>query len=249
MATQPLLRTERLDVRYGPHRALRDVSIAVPAATVVAILGANGAGKSTTAKSLAGMVPLSGGQVSYEGEDVTGRPADELVKRGISLAPEGRHVFARLSVEENLLVGAYTSDKRRVRGRMEEVLGHFPVLREKLRERSGGLSGGQQQMLAIARALMSHPKLLILDEPTMGLAPIIVERLGDTLNEVVREEKIGVLLIDQRLSLVEQTASQVYLLARGVSRPFEGDDLASHTLEQLYLEAETMAEAATGTAG
>jgi branched-chain amino acid transport system ATP-binding protein len=249
LATQPLLRAESLDVRYGSHRALRDVSIAVPAASIVAILGANGAGKSTTAKSLAGMVPMTGGRVEFEGNDVTGRAADELVKRGISLAPEGRHVFARLSVEENLLVGAYTSAKQRIRGRIDEVLTHFPVLREKLHERSGGLSGGQQQMLAIARALMSHPKLLILDEPTMGLAPIIVERLGETLNGIVREEGIGVLLIDQRLSLVEQTASQVYLLARGVSRPFEGSDLASHTLEQLYLEAETMAEAATGAAG
>jgi branched-chain amino acid transport system ATP-binding protein len=236
-ATGKPLVVEGVNVFYDKQQVLRDLAFDVRAGERVAILGRNGAGKSTTAKALTGLVRIMSGRVSCGSEDLTNRPTHEIVAAGISHVPEGRRVFAQLTVRDNLLVGAYINH-RRANELMERAIHHFPVLGERLNAHGGQLSGGQQQMLAIARALMSSPKLLILDEPTMGLAPIIVEQLAHSLIELNQEEGITILLIDQRLSLVELVAERAYVLREGMmARSIAAHELAQMDLDSLYVSS------------
>jgi branched-chain amino acid transport system ATP-binding protein len=230
-----LLSAEGLTVYYGRQQALADVSFTVGAGEVVAILGPNGAGKTTTAKSVAGIVRPTAGRITFEGKDVTDRAADRIVKDGVVLVPEGRRIFTSLSVRENLLVGGYTR-KAALQPEVERVVKYFQILGDKMAQRGGQLSGGQQQMLAIGRALMSGPRLLILDEPTMGLAPIVVDQLADILLGLNRDGGLAVLLIDQRLSLVEKIATRAYVMRAGrIRTQFKMGELAKHELEALYM--------------
>jgi branched-chain amino acid transport system ATP-binding protein len=183
-----LLEVRGLRISYGGINAVKGIDLEVKQGEMVALIGANGAGKTTTLKAICGIVQPAAGTVSYEGADVTGAPSYSLVERGLALVPEGRGVFGRLTVEENLQMGAYTRrDNAAVKRDLERVYELFPRLRERRRQTGGTLSGGEQQMLAIGRALMSAPKLLLLDEPSMGLAPLMVQRIFDTIRRVAAE--------------------------------------------------------------
>ena len=187
-------RRERL---HGAIHALRDVSLTVRSGEVVTLLGANGAGKSTTLRAITGLLAPESGRITFDGTDVTGLAAHKLVARGVSMAPEGRGVFANLTVLENLEMGAYlTKDKAAIKRDLERGFTLFPRLKERIKQRAGTLSGGEQQMLAIGRALMSHPKLLLLDEPSLGLAPIICQTIFSTIDGI-KAEGTTVLLVEQ----------------------------------------------------
>jgi branched-chain amino acid transport system ATP-binding protein len=199
-----LLEVDDIEVRYGAIRALKGVSFEVNEGEIVALLGANGAGKTTTQKTVSGMLRPSLGKITYDGIRIDGIPAHELINIGICHVPEGRHVFPRMSVSENLEMGAFRF-KRPDEAELERILVMFPRLRERYRQQAGTLSGGEQQMLAIGRALMGKPRLLLLDEPSMGLAPLIVAQIFDIIREV---NKLGVTVL-----LVEQNAAQALGLA------------------------------------
>jgi len=173
-----LLELSRLEVAYGGIQAVKGIDLHVAKGELVCLIGANGAGKTTTLKGICGLLPVKGGAIRYAGDNVTGRAAFELVRRGLAMVPEGRGVFGGLTIEENLAMGAYVrSDNDLIRSDVERVYGLFPRLKERRRQTAGTLSGGEQQMLAIARALMSRPQLLLLDEPSMGLAPLMVQKV------------------------------------------------------------------------
>jgi branched-chain amino acid transport system ATP-binding protein len=192
-----LLDVAGLEVRYGRIRGTSDVSFAVEVGEVVALIGSNGAGKSSTLKAILGMASFAGGRITFEGKPLAGARTSDLVRRGIAYSPEGRRVFPHLSVAENLRVGGYTRSAEEIGVRMEQVYGYFPRLKERARQLAGSLSGGEQQMLAIGRALMSRPRLFLLDEPSLGLAPIVVERIGDILIEVQEREGLAIVLAEQ----------------------------------------------------
>jgi branched-chain amino acid transport system ATP-binding protein len=233
-----LLKADSISVRYGNRRALSDVALELEQGFAVAVLGPNGAGKSTLAHALAGLVRVNSGTVSFEGRQIQGMRASKIAKLGVSLVPEGRRIFTQLSVLDNLRVGGHTMSRNDVDEETQRMFELFPILGERQHQKGGALSGGQQQMLAIARALMSRPKLLILDEPTMGLAPIVVHQLGQILRELVASERITVLLIDQRLSLVEEVASSVHLLKNGVAQPAMSlKDVSTDALTSAYFAA------------
>src|SRR5688572_9971781 len=180
-----MLTLENVNVYYGGIHALRDVSLRVDAGEVVTLIGANGVGKSTTLRAITGLLSPRSGRITFEGADIAGLPAHQLVARGISMAPEGRGIFANLTVLENLEMGAYrVRDQAQIRNDIERGFSLFPRLRERVKQRSGTLSGGEQQMLAIARALMSRPKLLLLDEPSLGLAPIVCHTIFTTIDGI-----------------------------------------------------------------
>src|SRR5687767_1614917 len=192
-----MLTLEHVDVFYGAIHALHGVSLTVGRGEVVTLIGANGAGKSTTLRAICGLVTPRSGRVLFEGEDITGIAAHKLVARGLSMAPEGRGIFANLSVLENLEMGAYLArDKARVKQDLERTFALFPRLKERVAQRAGTLSGGEQQMLAIARALMAHPKLLLLDEPSMGLAPILIEAIFGVIKDI-NAQGTTVLVVEQ----------------------------------------------------
>ena len=216
--TAPLLAVEGLEVRYGPIVALRGVSLQVREGEVVALLGANGAGKSTLLNAVAGLVPATAGRIEIDGRTAAGNPPESIVRRGVALAPEGRRVFPRLSVEDNLRLGAAILDDGERRAELRStVLELFPVLEARLSQHGGTLSGGEQQMLAIARALMSDPKLLLLDEPSLGLAPIIVGQLFDLIAGL-RERGVTILLVEQNVRRSLEIADRAYVLANGAIR-------------------------------
>ena len=193
-----LLQVERLDVYYGAVHALKGVTLCAEAGEIVTLIGANGAGKTTLLRSISGVIPSRSGRVTFEGRDITRLPAHDIVGLGISQAPEGRMVFANLSVEDNLELGAYRrKDRPGISKDREEVFHLFPRLRERRRQSAGTLSGGEQQMLAIGRALMSKPKLLLVDELSLGLAPIIVQGLTEALQTLCREDGLGVIVVDE----------------------------------------------------
>lgn len=210
-----MLEVRDLSVRYGAVRALRGVTLSVEGGEIVALVGANGAGKTTLLSTVAGIVPAEGGDVLFLGRSLLGLSPEEIARRGISLMPEGRHVFASLTVEENLRVAAsWRRDREAVRRDLEEVLDRFPILRERLRSSAGGMSGGEQQQLVIARALMADPTLLLLDEPSLGLAPKIVHRVMEKLVEL-REEGHTILLVEQNVAEALEIADRVYVLQVG----------------------------------
>jgi branched-chain amino acid transport system ATP-binding protein len=203
-----------LEVAYGGIRAVKGIDIQVGERELVTLIGANGAGKTTTLKALAGLIAPANGRVQYNGRDTTGLPAHELVGLGLALVPEGRGVFARLTVAENLAMGAYIRRDPHVRADFERAYALFPRLAERRRQLAGTLSGGEQQMLAIARALMSRPKLLLLDEPSMGLAPLMVQKIFETIRAVAAEG-VTLLLVEQNAKLALEICDRGYVMESG----------------------------------
>ena len=210
-----MLTIESINVFYGGIHALRDVSLQVHAGEVVTLIGANGAGKSTTLRAITGLLTPASGRITFEGHDICGLPAHQLVALGISMAPEGRGIFANLTVLENLEMGAYlVRDKAQIRADMERGFTLFPRLSERAKQRAGTLSGGEQQMLAIARALMSRPKLLLLDEPSLGLAPIVCHTIFATIDEI-KAAGTTVLLVEQNANAALKHSDRAYVLETG----------------------------------
>ncbi|MCP5264981.1 MAG: ABC transporter ATP-binding protein [Burkholderiaceae bacterium] len=211
-----ILRLSNLESSYGPVQAIRGVSLEVRAGSIVTVLGANGAGKTTVLKTISGIIDPQKGGVWFDGEEIQRRDPDWVVRRGISHVPEGREVFPLLSVRENLMMGAFTRrDGDGVTRDLERMYGYFPILAERRSQEAGQLSGGQQQMLAIARALMSRPKLLLLDEPSLGLSPKLVKEIFDIVRRVNREEGTTMLLVEQNASVALATADFGYVLEVG----------------------------------
>jgi branched-chain amino acid transport system ATP-binding protein len=210
-----MLEVRHVSAGYGAFTALWDVSLRVAAGEAVAVVGPNGAGKTTLMRVISGLVPARGGELVFEGATLTGRRADQIVAHGIAHVPEGRRIFPRLSVAENLKMGAFLPAARRTfRESAERVYALFPVLAERRSQRAGSLSGGEQQMLAIGRALMSRPKLILLDEPSMGLAPVMVLRVFDLIRRV-REEGYTILVVEQNVRQVLKLVDRAYLLEVG----------------------------------
>jgi branched-chain amino acid transport system ATP-binding protein len=210
-----LLKVRKLHAQYGPTRVLHGLDFDVAQGGITTILGANGAGKTTTLRAVCGMVKTQG-EVALAGERIDGKSTEDIVRRGVAHVPDGRGTFMNLSTEENLRMGAYTRrDKDQVQADYERMYGYFPRLKERRRQQAGTLSGGEQQMLAIARALMLRPKLLLLDEPSFGLAPLIVRELFDILGEVNKAEGTSVLLVEQNAALALKLADHAYLLETG----------------------------------
>ena len=210
-----MLRVESLDVAYGHLQILRGVSVNVEPGEIVAILGANGAGKTTLLKSVMGLVPPMAGEVYYRGERVTGRQTFELARMGIAFVPEERHIFQAMTVEENLLLGAYANtDKAAVAKNLADVYDMFPRLEERRKQLSGTMSGGERQMLAIGRGLMSKPHLIILDEPSMGLSPTNVKIVFDTIKTLTSQE-VTIVIVEQNVDATLSVASRAYVMEHG----------------------------------
>jgi len=210
-----LLRIEHLEVRYGDLIGVAAVSLAVPKGSVVALLGSNGAGKTTTLNAVAGIVPVSAGKVEFHGENIAGQPAYAIVRKGLALSPEGWRLFTQQSVENNLLLGATPlSDRKRIPRLLERVYAVFPRLAERRVQRAGTMSGGERQMLAVGRALMSEPELLLLDEPSLGLAPAIVDAMYDAFAALHKDGQT-ILLAEQSVDLALEAAQHAYVLQVG----------------------------------
>lgn len=211
-----MLVVEGLEVKYGQSPALRGVDFRVDAGEIVTIIGPNGAGKTTALKSIVGLVPASAGTISYEGRVITGGRPEALLRAGISLVPEGRHIFGSLTVAENLRIGGTARrDRREVGADIADMLERFPALQRRLKQHASKLSGGEQQQLAIARALIARPKLLLLDEPSLGLAPLIVEQIFAIIR-ALRDEGTTVLLVEQNAAKAVALADRAYVLQSGV---------------------------------
>src|SRR5499433_546990 len=210
-----LLEAENLHAQYGWTKVLHGLAFAVKAGGITAILGANGAGKTTTLRAVCGMVKTTG-EVRFQGQRIDGRATEDIVRLGIAHAPEGRGTFVDLSVEENLRLGAYVRrDASGIAGDYERVYEYFPVLAQRRRQQAGTLSGGEQQMLAVARALMSRPRLLLLDEPSLGLAPLVVREIFRIVQTINKEQGVSVLLVEQNASMALELADHAYLLETG----------------------------------
>ncbi len=209
-----LLEVSDIHAHYGAIEALRGISLNVEDGEVVTLIGSNGAGKSTTLRSISGLTPASAGTITFNGEDITRIPPHEIVTRGIALAPEGRHCFPRMTVRENLDLGAHRRRGPEVASDLERVFGLFPRLQEREKQKAGTMSGGEQQMLAIGRALMARPKLMMLDEPSMGIAPILVQRIYETIGEINRSG-VAILLVEQNANYALDLAKRGYVLETG----------------------------------
>ena len=209
-----LLKVEDMHVYYGAIHAIKGISLEVYEDEIVTLIGANGAGKSTTLNTIAGLLTPRSGTVSFDGRVVNGVKANAIVKRGMALCPEGRHIFQQMTVRENLEMGGYTRPKEEIAASVEDVYKRFPRLKEREAQIAGTLSGGEQQMLAMGRALMSKPRLLMLDEPSMGLAPILVEQIFDIIKELHRSG-VTILLIEQNARMALSVADRAYVLATG----------------------------------
>jgi len=215
MAETALLELRSLKVAYGGIQAVKGIDLLVRQRELVCLIGANGAGKTTTLKGITGLQPVKSGTIHYDGQDITGKPACVLVRRGLSMVPEGRGVFGGLSIEENLAMGAYTrNDRAAIRADVERVYGLFPRLKERRTQTAGTLSGGEQQMLAMGRAMMSRPKLLLLDEPSMGLAPLMVQKVFETVLAIA-SEGVTILLIEQNAKLALEVSDRGYVMESG----------------------------------
>jgi branched-chain amino acid transport system ATP-binding protein len=220
-----LLALEGLQVAYGGIRAVKGIDVTVDPGELVCLIGANGAGKTTTLRAITGLVKPAGGRVMYDGQDVAGRPVYEIARRGMALVPEGRGVFPQLTIEENLDMGAYPrKDRAAVRQDIDRAFTLFPRLRERRKQTAGTLSGGEQQMLAIARAMMSRPRVLLLDEPSMGLAPLMVERIFEVIRTIAAEG-VTMLLVEQNARLALEVSRRGYVLEGGLVA-FSGDAAA-----------------------
>ncbi|GHV77037.1 ABC transporter ATP-binding protein [Spirochaetia bacterium] len=211
-----MLKLENLSVYYGGIHALRGIDIEVAEGKIITLIGANGAGKSTMLNSIVGLVKSSAGKILWNGEDITGKDTKDIVSKGLALVPEGRHVFPNLTVEENLRLGAYArTDKDGIKADYERCYDLFPRLKERARQHAGTMSGGEQQMLAVARGLMSSPKLLMLDEPSLGLAPLVSKMIFDIIREI-HKDGTTVLLIEQNAHAALEIADYAYVLETGV---------------------------------
>lgn len=234
--SEPLLRIHQVRAGYGRMEVLRGVSLQVHAGEMVALLGSNGAGKTTLNTVMCGLLPLREGRVLFDGQDLTGQHYRHVVEAGLILVPEGRKIFPNLDIRENLLLGAYARARDHRADNLERVFELFPRLRERSRQLAGTLSGGEQQMLAIGRGLMAAPRLLILDEPSLGLSPLLVEEMF-TLIARLREQGLAVLLVEQNVGQSLDIADRAYVLENGAIR-FEGrpaELLASDELRRAYL--------------
>ena len=211
-----MLEIKNLTVGYGAITALQGISLAVPAGGIVTLIGANGAGKTTALKAISGLLKPRGGEIYYDGRNIAGLPPHRIVKLGLSHVPEGRMIFANLTVMENLQMGAYLqNDRQAVRRELERVFILFPRLQEREKQVAGTLSGGEQQMLAIGRALMSQPKFLMLDEPSLGLAPLLVKTIFEKIVEINRQQGITILLVEQNANLALEVSHYGYVLETG----------------------------------
>jgi branched-chain amino acid transport system ATP-binding protein len=211
-----MLKVEDLHVAYDGVQAVRGISLEVHASEITALLGANGAGKSSTLLSIVGLVKPGRGRVTFEGQDITGQPPEILIKKGIAMIPEGARVFARQPVEQNLRLGAYIMrDETVYRHRLERVYKLFPRLLERREQSAGTMSGGERQMLAIGRALMSGPRLLLIDEPSLGLSPILIEQVFDALAVLNKQDGLAVLLVEQNMMQALEVAARAYVMQSG----------------------------------
>ena len=232
-----MLEVRGLKVSYGGINAVKGVDLDVAEGELVTLIGANGAGKTTTLKALAGLLRPAAGRIHYNGIDITARPAFELVRQGLALVPEGRGVFGRLTVEENLAMGAYSRrDRARITTDFDRVYGLLPRLAERRRQHGGTLSGGEQQMLAIGRALMSRPRMLLLDEPSMGLAPLMVQTIFETIRAITAEG-VTLLLVEQNAKLALETCHRGYVMESGLIALADGASrlLTNPQVRQAYL--------------
>ncbi len=230
-----MLKIENLAVNYGGIEAVKGISFEVPEKSIVTLIGANGAGKSTTLRTIAGLVPVKSGKITFFGNDITGKRSNDIVRSGITLVPEGRRVFPDLTVVENIKIGAYLRHDD-LSEDIRWVYDLFPRLKERSWQQAGTLSGGEQQMLAVARALMSHPKLMMMDEPSLGLAPLIVKGIFDIIKEV-NKQGVTVLLIEQNANMALKTADRGYVLETGsITLSGTGAELlANDAVKKAYL--------------
>ena len=213
--SETMLKVSGVSAHYGSINAVKDASLEVRQGEVVTVIGANGAGKSTLMKCIVGVMPKSGGTVEYLGQDITKTPSDKIVRKGIAMVPEGRQIFSELSVLENLKMGAYTRTKKEDLSRdYDLVFGIFPRLKERASQKGGSLSGGEQQMLAVSRALMSRPKLLLIDELSMGLAPVLVESLFDALMDI-NKKGTTIVLVEQDANMALKFSDRAYVIENG----------------------------------
>ena len=232
-----MLKIENLQVAYGGIQALRGISMEVPDGKIVTLIGANGAGKSTTLRTISGLVKASGGSINYDGTELLGMPINRILEAGIAQVPEGRRVFANLTVLENLKAGAYLrKDKDGIQKDIEWVYELFPRLQERSWQLAGTLSGGEQQMLAVGRGLMSRPKVLMMDEPSLGLAPLVVQGIFDIIREINRQG-VTILLIEQNANMALKTADLAYVLETGtITMQGTGAELlADESVKEAYL--------------
>ena len=229
-----LLEVSDIHAHYGSIEALKGISLTVDEGEVVTLIGSNGAGKSTTLRSISGLTPASAGTITFAGEDITRVPAHEIVNYGIALSPEGRHCFPRMTVRENLELGAHRRRGPDIAEDYERIYELFPVLKEREKQKAGTMSGGEQQMLAIGRALMASPRLLLLDEPSLGIAPILVDRIYQTIEEI-HALGVAILLVEQNANRALDAASRGYVLETG--RVVLADDTTSLQLNPKVQEA------------
>ena len=233
----PLLQLKNLQISYGGIQAVKGIDLELWAGETVCLIGANGAGKTTTLNAIAGVQPIAGGDILYAGDTINVLPAHKRLRRGVALVPEGRGIFTRLTVEENLRMGAYSrNDKAGIEADLERVYTMLPRIKERLPQVAGTLSGGEQQMLAIGRALLSRPKLLLLDEPSMGLAPLVVEKIFEVVQSVAKEG-VTILLVEQNANLALEFAQRGYVMESGrITLTGSGDELlANPKVREAYL--------------
>jgi len=233
-----MLDVRGINVAYGPLTAVRNLSLSVAEGAIVSLIGSNGAGKTTTMKAIIGLKPVSGGEIYFDGKRIDGTSAPQRVGRGIALSPEGRRVFPQMSVLDNLLVGGYSQrDKVHQKKTLEQIYGYFPRLVERRSQMAGSLSGGEQQMVAIGRALMARPRLLLLDEPSLGLAPIIVDEIARIIVEINRDIGMSIILVEQNAKLALNLCNEAFVLETGaVALSGKGKDLlASDYVRRAYL--------------
>ena len=228
-----MLTFDKVELYYDQIYALKGVSITLQEGETVALIGANGAGKSSILRAITGLAPLHSGQIHFMGERLDGTPTAEIVKKGISMVPEGRRVFPFMSVKDNLLMGAFTrDDKAGIARSLDSVLERFPRLRERFSQQAGTLSGGEQQMMVIGRALMAKPRMLLLDEPSLGIAPKLVQDIARAIVAISRDEKVSVLLVEQNSRMALSISQRAYALATG-SVVVEGESRALMTDERI----------------
>ena len=234
-----MLELKSIESYYGKIQALKGIDLEVPEGGIVAILGANGAGKSTTLKTISGLIQPQRGQILFEGQSIHKKEPHQIVRMGICQVPEGRDIFMGLTVQENLKMGAFTrNDAKAIQNDMEQIYQSFPILKERARQQAGTLSGGEQQMLAIARGLMSNPKLMLLDEPSLGLAPLMVEEIFRIIAEI-NKDGVTILLVEQNANMALQTAQYGYVMETGsVALHDSADNLIQNDyVRKVYLGA------------
>jgi branched-chain amino acid transport system ATP-binding protein len=215
MTSQPLLSVRGIETYYGPIQAIRGISLDVASGQIVTVLGANGAGKTTVLRTVSGVLNSERGSIRFNGHDLRGQSPDHVMRLGVCHVPEGREVFPLLTVRENLMMGAYTRHDREVSRDLDMCYDYFPILRERAHQRAGLLSGGQQQMLVISRALMGKPKLLLLDEPSLGLSPILVTQIFEIIKRINQEHGVAILLVEQNAHVALRTADYGYVIEVG----------------------------------